>query len=261
MNKSIFFDVDNTLVCREKNEISKSTIQAIKSLKKNNINVAIATGRSLAMVKQESFHEMFKTIISANGSLITVNDEVIYKEYMNKKMIRDILTYFEETERPYCIHLLHESKGKLDKSWVTEFSEKYNMPLNTLEDDILRRIDDLEVFQINAHIKDEEIDLMRKTYPQFSFVKLIDVEEGYDIFNKHCSKGSAISFIKSLQQVSKMEYYAFGDGFNDLEMFAEVDYSIAMGNGCDLLKEKASYVTDSIHENGVYNALKNLELI
>lgn len=261
MNKSIFFDVDNTLVCREKNEISKSTIQAIKSLKNNNINVAIATGRSLAMVKQETFHEMFKTIISANGSLITVNDEVIYKEYMNQKLVGDILTYFEEMGTPYCIHLLNESKGKLDKPWVTEFSKKYNMPLNTLEDDILNHVNQLEVFQINAHIKDEDIDLMRKTYPQFSFVKLIDVEEGYDIFNKHCSKGSAISFIKSLQKATKMEYYAFGDGFNDLEMFSEVDYSIAMGNGCDLLKEKASYVTDSIHDNGVYNALKLLKLI
>ena len=61
MNKSIFFDVDNTLVCREKNMISKSTIQAIKSLKKKNINIAIATGRSLAMVKQESFYDLFKT--------------------------------------------------------------------------------------------------------------------------------------------------------------------------------------------------------
>lgn len=261
MNKSIFFDVDNTLVCREKNTISDSTIKAIKSLKKKNINVAIATGRSLAMVKQEAFHEMFKTIISANGSLITVNDEVIYKEYMNQKLVKNILTYFEETKTPYCIHLLHESKGKLDAAWVTEFSEKYNMPLGLLEADILNRMDDLEVFQINAHIKDEDIEMMRKTYPQFSFVKLIDVEEGYDIFNKHCSKGSAISYIKSLQNVNEMEYYAFGDGFNDLEMFAEVDYSIAMGNGCDVLKEKASYVTDSIHENGVYNALKNLELI
>ena len=63
------------------------------------------------------------------------------------------------------------------------------------------------------------------------------------------------------QSGKEMEYYAFGDGFNDLEMFAEVDYSIAMGNGCDLLKERATYVTDSIHENGIYNALKNLKLI
>ena len=113
MNKSIFFDVDNTLVCREKNMISKSTIQAIKSLKKKNINIAIATGRSLAMVKQESFYDMFKTIISANGSLITVNDEVIYKEYMNQRLVRDLLTVFEKNQTPYCIHFLHESKGKL----------------------------------------------------------------------------------------------------------------------------------------------------
>ena len=137
MNKSIFFDVDNTLVCREKNMISKSTIQAIKSLKKKNINIAIATGRSLAMVKQESFYDLFKTIISANGSLITVNDEVIYKEYMNQRLVRDLLTVFEKNQTPYCIHFLHESKGKLNQAWVAEFSIKYNMPLGYLEEDIL----------------------------------------------------------------------------------------------------------------------------
>ena len=78
MKKTIFFDVDNTLVCREKNKINDSTIKAIEALIRKEINVAIATGRSLAMVKQESFYKMFKTIISANGSLITVKDEVIF---------------------------------------------------------------------------------------------------------------------------------------------------------------------------------------
>lgn len=135
------------------------------------------------------------------------------------------------------------------------------MPLGYLEEDILNQIEKYEVFQINAYIKDSEIEMMRQSYPQFSFVKLIDIEDGYDIFNKHCSKGSAIRYLRSHQSGKEMEYYAFGDGFNDLEMFAEVDYSIAMGNGCDLLKERATYVTDSIHENGIYNALKNLKLI
>ena len=261
MNKAIFFDVDNTLVCREENTICKSTIKAIEKLKNKNINVAIATGRSLAMVKQEEFHKMFKTIISANGSLITVNDEVIYKKYMDKAIIRDLLTYFETEEIPYCIHLLTESKGKIQEAWVNEFSEKYNMPLSTLEENVLEHLDEYEIFQINAHIKDSEIHDMREKYPQFSFVKLIDVEEGYDIFNKSCSKGSAIKFIKENEANQEMTYYAFGDGFNDLEMFNEVDYSIAMGNGCTQLKERATYITDHINENGVYNALKRLEII
>ena len=60
MKKTIFFDVDNTLVCREKNKINDSTIKAIEALIRKEINVAIATGRSLAMVKQESFYKMFK---------------------------------------------------------------------------------------------------------------------------------------------------------------------------------------------------------
>ena len=95
MNKAIFFDVDNTLICREENTIPESTIEAIKQLKNNNINIAIATGRSLAMVKQETFHQLFQTIISANGSLITVNDEVIYKQYLDKEKVRNLLIYFE----------------------------------------------------------------------------------------------------------------------------------------------------------------------
>ena len=55
--------------------------------------------------------------------------------------------------------------------------------------------------------------------------------------------------------------YAFGDGPNDLEMFQEVDYAIAMGNSCEPLKECAHYVTDAIHEDGIYNALRYLKLI
>ena len=35
MNKAIFFDVDNTLVCREENTICESTIRAIEKLKNN----------------------------------------------------------------------------------------------------------------------------------------------------------------------------------------------------------------------------------
>lgn len=44
-------------------------------------------------------------------------------------------------------------------------------------------------------------------------------------------------------------------------MFDEVDFSIAMGNGCMELKEKANLVTDHINNKGIYNALKTLKII
>lgn len=261
MKKIIFFDVDNTLVCREDNKISEHTIKGINMCKENNVNVAIATGRSLAMVKQEDFYKMFDTIVSANGSLITVNDEVIYKRYMNKELVEEIVKYFEINDIPYCLHLLHESIGKIDTTWVREFGVKYNMKIDKLEDEVVKNISDYEVFQLNAHIKDDDIETLKKQFDDFSFVKLIDIEGGYDIFNKNCSKGSAIKHIKTINCDENIKYYAFGDGFNDLEMFKEVDYSIAMGNGCDELKKSADLVTDHINDNGVYNALKRLRII
>lgn len=261
MNKSIFFDVDNTLICREKNKLYESTRKAIEALKHNKVNIAIATGRSLVMVKQEDFHQLFQTIISANGSIVTVDDNVIYKQPMNRRAIRELVTDFEHQKIPYCIHLLTESRGKIESSWIQDFSKKYNMPLSRLDDELVDHLDDLEVFQMNAKIKDSEIEKMKERYPQFKFVKLIDVEDGYDIFNKNCSKGTAIEFIKEHETDQYTKYYAFGDGFNDLEMFQVVDYAIAMGNSCELLKQRAHYVTDSIDKDGIYNALKHLELI
>lgn len=135
------------------------------------------------------------------------------------------------------------------------------MTISLLEDDVLNRLDEYEIFQINAHIKQEDIEKFKKNYPLLNFVKLIDVEEGYDIFNKCCTKGSAIKFLKERNTMKNMMYYAFGDGFNDLEMFDEVDYSIAMGNSCDPLKARATYITDSVHLNGIYKALRKLNLI
>lgn len=46
----------------------------------------------------------------------------------------------------------------------------------------------------------------------------------------------------------------FGDDYNDLVMFDSTWTNIAMGNACLELKNKASYITDSNVEDGIYKA-------
>lgn len=48
---------------------------------------------------------------------------------------------------------------------------------------------------------------------------------------------------------------------NDLEMIKTVQVGVSMGNGRDALKEAADYVTTHVEEDGIFNALKKLELI
>ena len=54
---------------------------------------------------------------------------------------------------------------------------------------------------------------------------------------------------------------AFGDGGNDVSLIREVALGVAMGNACEALKEVADYVTTSVDDDGILNALEHFELI
>ena len=66
-----------------------------------------------------------------------------------------------------------------------------------------------------------------------------------------------------------MEYYdlnhketiGFGDATNDIPLLKSVGIGICMGNGKEEVKQIADYVTDSVDENGLYNALKKYQII
>lgn len=68
-------------------------------------------------------------------------------------------------------------------------------------------------------------------------------------------KGSAIAYLLDYFHIDKDNAYAFGDGYNDQAMFREVGHGIAMGNAVDVLKEKATYVTDDFDQEGILKAL------
>ena len=57
------------------------------------------------------------------------------------------------------------------------------------------------------------------------------------------------------------ETMAFGDADNDLDMIAYVKTGIVMGNGSDNMKKIADYITDSVDNNGIYNAVRHYGLI
>ena len=48
---------------------------------------------------------------------------------------------------------------------------------------------------------------------------------------------------------------------NDFDMLRFVGHGLAMGNGSDIIKETAEFVTTHIKEDGIFNALKHYGLI
>ena len=54
---------------------------------------------------------------------------------------------------------------------------------------------------------------------------------------------------------------AFGDGGNDLSILKAAGIGVAMGNANDDVKAVANYVTTSVDEDGIWNALKHFNAI
>lgn len=54
---------------------------------------------------------------------------------------------------------------------------------------------------------------------------------------------------------------AFGDGYNDIELLAEADYSFAMRNAFDETKAAARFVTGSNDENAVLETIKRILIL
>ena len=55
------------------------------------------------------------------------------------------------------------------------------MKIDKIEDKIVNNICEYEVFQLNANINKKHISELISKYDMFKFVKLIDINDGYDI--------------------------------------------------------------------------------
>ncbi|MBU1141635.1 MAG: Cof-type HAD-IIB family hydrolase [Firmicutes bacterium] len=78
----------------------------------------------------------------------------------------------------------------------------------------------------------------------------------YEIYLKHVSKSSALSYLLDYYSMKKEQLIAFGDGINDIEMIRDAHLGVAMKNGLDELKSVSKDITKYSHdEDGIANYL------
>lgn len=76
-----------------------------------------------------------------------------------------------------------------------------------------------------------------------------------DITHPQANKGVAVQNMAALMNVPMAEVAVIGDNYNDLAMFAQSNFSIAMGNAPDDVKKKARVVTASNEADGLAEAI------
>lgn len=254
MNKIFFFDIDGTLAVHGK--IPQSNIEALNKLKELGYPTFICTGRA-GFYAKNLFKDLVSGYIACNGRYIIYNNEKLLGVNFDKDALKDILHRFDQID---CGCML--------------VSDDYSIPYHLNDQEIEGIIKDYG----KNHVTYERFDLPVYTFDIFykDLVhrdKIIEEFKDLIIFNDHggvgngdCStlawdKGNAIAYLLEYFNISKDHAYAFGDGYNDIPMFREVNNKIAMGNGVDELKEKATFITDTIDQQGITKALRHLNII
>ena len=260
MIKAVFFDVDGTLVSFKTHRVPQSTLEAIKKLQAKGIKVFVATGRHpSSLTEGNNVHEIdFDGFVTLNGQYCFTKDrKVIYENNICREDIVALLEFLKENRFPCAFVEDRDTYMNYIDDVVVNLLKRVNVPLPPIED--IERAKDGKVFQLNPYIPVEFEAEVMKVLPNCEATRWSPTF--IDVIPAGGGKHVAIQKIMEYYGYKKDEIMAFGDGGNDKTMLMTAGIGIAMGNANEDVKEIADYVTTSVDNDGVLNALKHFNVI
>lgn len=260
MTKALFLDIDGTLVSFHTHEIPASAIEALAAAKVAGHRIFIATGRprilinNLGALQQRGLIDGYVTM---NGAYCFVEEEVIYKRPIYTPDVLLLTTYCFERNIPCIVVGEHTlSVCQPDERVRHIFNEflKVTVPMPAATTD--EAINGKEVFQLSPFITIEE---EKEIGPQITHCEIGRWHPAFaDITAKGNTKQKGIDEICRHFGIRLENTIAFGDGGNDIPMLRHAGVGVAMGNANEEVKAAADYITTSVDEDGIAQAIKKL---
>lgn len=259
MIESFFFDFDGTLQGFENHSLSDSAIEALKLLKQKNKKIYIATGRSLKDMPETIFEHGFDGYINNNGGMCSDRDrKTFFTEYINPKDIEALLKYDEENPTVFSFMTSDSfSINRVNDKIIKSFSH-FDLSVPDVVDP--RNLPFDNVMQMNLFV-DEKTEKNILENVMKNSVSTRWIEYFADVNPKGINKMKGIERMANRHLLDLSKTMAFGDGGNDITMLQGSKIGVAMGNANENVKEIADFVTTSVDEDGIWNALKHFEII
>ena len=271
--KAVFFDIDGTLV-NDSKSVLKSTKEAIKIVKEQGVLVGVATGRGPFFVKDLMDDLDLDFAVTYNGQYIFNKDRVLFASPIDKRSLRQIISYAKENRKEIAMGTRQDVVGSRIMSFglsplsqlVSRFVPKFltrtvshsfnrmvSKALPQKEDDLLDLINQ-PIYQVLMLMTPEETNHAAEVLNHLKFTRSNPFAA--DIINQGNSKLEGIRRVGKEYGFDLNQVMAFGDSDNDLEMLAGVGMSVAMGKGSSSVKEVAKHITASNQNDGIHKALE-----
>ena len=275
--KLICIDMDGTLL-NNKHEVSERNKEALRKASELGVNIAITTGRLFSSARYYSDMIGINTaVISSNGAYIKTNhyDEAILESSLSLDLVLEIYniikkygltitfnswdTLIRETEVPetHAYYIMNKDLSEDKKVKFLVDTENFIDTIKNFNGTILKGIV-IEERENKENLWTAKEELIKVLGDKVHVVS--SGHNNFEIMSGEVSKGKAVEYYAKSLNIDPSEVMCIGDSENDLSMIKFAGIGVAMGNGLDLIKKEADYITDSNEEDGVGKAIEHFVL-
>lgn len=258
--KALFFDIDGTLVSFTTHKIPQSTVDALTLAKQQGVKVYISTGRPIMIITNlGQIEHLIDGYITTNGARCFVGETDVCVRPIAWNDVEKVVAAAERDDYPVIVvgehHLaIHHITPVVDDIFRQGLGVDcldYHTSVEDLRDE--------KILQLTPFCTEEQEKALMPTltnctsgrwHPAFT-----------DITAGDADKGKGLYAMADFLGLDIRETMAFGDGGNDISIIQAAGIGVAMGNAGENVKAVADYITTSVDEDGVRNALLHFGII
>lgn len=262
MIKLIITDLDGTFLT-SKSDFDQQEYQRIQALMHDkDIIFAACTGKQCERVEELFGPEASKDIwiLGDSATRIKHQGQYVYESLLPNTVGREIIQTLDSIASDHVIIACTPTAAFIKETTPEEEAQKVRGSYAVVQK--MADLADIQEDFVKITVFDPKLRCFEsvKSLQSFSDRAYIVASEAawIDISNHNVHKGTTVNELQKRLHVTKAETIAFGDGFNDLELFAQAGISFAMANAFDEVKARADFVTNSNDENGVLRTIEKL---
>ena len=259
--KLVFFDIDGTLWDRQQ-RIPASAAEGIRRLRENGHQAFINTGRVPSYLHYDSLDALgFDGVVAACGWYIWIGGQLMREKWITSEELKRSMAVLEEAGAMIIAEGPDYQWYDEERLWDDTVKESFRRglggrgrPLESLTpaDRVTKYLASFDQAEKAEAASRALADIFDTIYHIPTVLELVP---------RGNTKATGLRFVADYFGAPREDLYAFGDGMNDMEMIQAVGHGIAMGNGMEVLKREAEYVTASLENDGILKALEHYQLI
>ena len=255
--KIIFFDIDDTLRNSKTGFIPTSIPTVFQQLREKGILTGIATGRGIFGVVPEICELKPDFFVTLNGAYIEdKKGNVIDSNKISKDKVESYIAWTKEVGIDYGLVGSHTAKLSTRTELISEAIDPIYPDLD-VDPDFYEKEDIYQMWTFEERGDDLILpDTLASTLRMVRWH-----EHSSDVVPISGSKAAGVAKVVEHLGLKPENVMVFGDGLNDLELFDYAGISIAMEVSHEKIKEKADYITKTLEEDGIFDALERFGMV